>query len=305
MIPRTQLPAALRQLLDFQAGVVSRDQVLNFELSDRVIHRLLRDDTWRPVSSGVYADRPETWLQLAWAGLLIGGRSAVLGLAAAAYLHRFEKEPPAEIAVFTGARQSPARADSRFSFIRADRTGFGDPCRTRPAQTVVDLSAKLGADALAAFLAEVVSRRLVDSREILRILEGQKRHRNRQLLRDILGDVSAGAHSPLEVRYVRDVERAHRLPTAIRQARVGPYRGDALYELYGLLVELDGRAYHQGRASTVDMDRDNFHQLRGVVTLRFGWRQVSGDPCGVARQVAVALKARGWPGTSTPCRHCA
>ena len=158
---------------------------------------------------------------------------------------------------------------------------------------------------MAAFLAEVVGRRLVDSREILRILEGQKRHRNRQLLRDILGDVSAGAHSPLEVRYLRDVERAHGLPKAIRQARVGPYQGDALYEPYGLLVELDGRAYHQGRAFTVDMDRDNFHQLRGVVTLRFGWRQVSGDPCGVARQVGVALTARGWPGTPTACRHCA
>ena len=34
-----------------------------------------------------------------------------------------------------------------------------------------------------------------------------------------LGDVAAGAHSPLEYRYVRDVERAHGLPAADRQAR--------------------------------------------------------------------------------------
>ena len=257
------------------------------------------------MSAGVYADRPETWLQLAWVGLLIGGRSAVLGLSAAAYLHRFVKEPPAEIAVFTGARKSPARSDPRLRFIRADRTGFGDPCRTRAAQTVVDLSAQLGADELAAFLAEVVGRRLADGRDILRLLEGQKRHRNRQLLRDILGGVSEGAHSPLEVRYLRDVERAHRLPKPIRQARVGPYRGDALYESYGVLVELDGRAYHQGRGATVDMDRDNFHQLRDVITLRFGWRQVSGNPCGVARQVGKALADRRWPGTPAPCRRCA
>lgn len=197
------------------------------------------------------------------------------------------------------------RSDPRFRFIRADRHGVGDPCRTRGTQTVIDLSAEMKPDELAAFLAEALGRRLVDGREILRQLDATKRHRNRQLLMDVLTDVSEGAQSPLEVRYLRDVERAHQLPGAKRQAKFGPYRGDALYEAYGVLVELDGRAFHQGLPASLDMDRDNFHQLQGVVTLRFGWRQVSGEPCRVARQVGAALSLRGWPGTLSPCRHCA
>lgn len=298
-------PTALLELFAFQAGAASRRQVLAFGISDRVVQRLLRDGTWRAVSPGVYADRPQTWLQLAWTGLLVGGSSAVLGLAAAAHLHGFVRAAPSQIAVFTGSRKHPNRSDPRFRFIRADRLGFGEPCRTRGAQTVLDLAAELGPDELAALLAEVLGRRLVAGREILRLLEATGRHRNRTLLREVLGDVSEGAQSPLEVRYLRDVERAHRLPRAIRQARLGPYRGDALYEEFGVLVELDGRAFHQGLAGATDMDRDNFQQLQGVLTLRFGWRQVAGYPCSVARQVALALNSRGWPGTITLCRHCA
>ena len=107
------------------------------------------------------------------------------------------------------------------------------------------------------------------------------------------------------MRYLRDVERAHRLPQARRQARLGPYRGDALYEAYGVLVELDGQQYHRGLAATNDLDRDNRQSLHGVLTLRFGWRQVVGDPCRVARMVGAALDSRGWPDTTSPCRHCA
>ncbi len=300
-----QPPASLRELFTLQAGAASRRQVLAFGISDRVVNRLLRDGAWRVVVPGVYADRPESWLQLAWTGLLIGGSSAVLGAAAAAHLHGFVREAPAQIVVFTGSQRAPNRSDPRFRFIRADRLGYGEPCRTRGAQTVLDLGAELGPDELAALLAEVIGRRLVSGREVLRLLDATGRHRNRTLLRDVLSDVSGGAQSPLEVRYLRDVERAHRLPGASRQASLGPYRGDALYEQFGVLVELDGRAFHQGMAAANDMDRDNFHQLQGVVTLRFGWRQVAGDPCRVARQVGAALNVRGWPGTITPCRQCA
>lgn len=66
-----------------------------------------------------------------------------------------------------------------------------------------------------------------------------------------LGTIAEGVHSNLEYRYVRDVERAHGLPTARRQARTT--RGsraqyfDNLYEEHGVAVELDGRAAHPCR----------------------------------------------------------
>jgi hypothetical protein len=63
-----------------------------------------------------------------------------------------------------------------------------------------------------------------------------------------LGIIADGVHSNLEFRYVRDVERAHGLPAAKRQAKT--VRGarsqyiDNLYEAFGVAVELDGRAAH-------------------------------------------------------------
>ena len=32
-------------------------------------------------------------------------------------------------------------------------------------------------------------------------------------------------------------------------------------------------------------ERDNQHRLQGYTTLRFGWAEVTGDPCAVAAQV--------------------
>ena len=82
------------------------------------------------------------------------------------------------------------------------------------------------------------------------------------------------------------------------------YRGDVLYEECRLLVELDGRAHHLGRAAIDDVDRDNAFLLEGVSTLRLGWRQVVGDPCGTALLVGEALSRRGWSGVTGRCRRC-
>jgi hypothetical protein len=70
----------------------------------------------------------------------------------------------------------------------------------------------------------------------------------RSALAFALADVADGVLSPLEYRYVRNVERAHGLPTAKRQVLIvrGGQRQylDNLYQAFGLGVELDGQAYH-------------------------------------------------------------
>ena len=50
-------------------------------------------------------------------------------------------------------------------------------------------------------------------------LRAQTRLPRRRLLLEVLDDVSTGAYSALERRYLRDVERAHALPTGARQSR--------------------------------------------------------------------------------------
>lgn len=127
----------------------------------------------------------------------------------------------------------------------------------------------------------------------------------RGLLLRILSDAASGVQSFLEHTYLTRVERAHGLPTGTRQVRAVvdesvSYR-DIEYEPYEQLVELDGRAGHADPASTWrDMHRDNAATLQGKSTLRFGYQLVT-DPCGTARQVGMALAARGWTGSLTPC----
>jgi hypothetical protein len=72
--------------------------------------------------------------------------------------------------------------------------------------------------------------------------------RRRPWLVEALADVADGVMSPIELRYMRDVERAHGLPSAKRQARRELDGGvrylDNFYEAFRLCVEIDGRLTH-------------------------------------------------------------
>jgi very-short-patch-repair endonuclease len=282
---------------------VSAAQLAGFGITKRVVERMVAQGLITRITRGIYATGDGGWRQQAWAGVLLGGPSAVLGLHAAAFLHGLVPQPPECVAVFV-AGQSRVR-DPRWTFIRSPRLGSGEPPRTRPAQTVIDVAALAGADEVVTLLAEAIGRRGVRPRELVALLDDTPRHPHRRLLLEMVGEVAAGSQSPLEVRYARDVERAHGLPTARRQASpLGRYRCDAWYAEFGLLVELDGTAYHRGVVALADMDRDADHLMAGLVTLRLGWKQVVGDPCRVARRVAGTLNSLGWSGTLTRCARC-
>ncbi len=80
-------------------------------------------------------------------------------------------------------------------------------------------------------------------------------------LREVLKDVAAGALSVREHAYLNRVERAHGLPLGSRQKQSARGQGatyrDVEYEAFRLIVELDGRLWHDGpRQRAQDMDRD-------------------------------------------------
>ena len=302
VIPRTKLPAAIRALANRQSGVVSVPQLLDHGVSRRVISRLVADQTLSRVVRGVYAFSPPTWAQQVWVGVLLGGSNCVIGGLAAARIHGLTDEEPPVIDCYVGKR-SHSIHEGPWHFIRAERLGRGEPPVTRIGQTIVDASRHVDADGIAAMIAAAGNR--LRSKELLAALDAQERHPKRALLRETVSFVGQGALSALEVRYVRYVERPHRLPVATRQGNpTGHAKIDNLYEAYGVIVEVDGRRYHAGLAATKDALRDNEHLLAGLVTLRYSWAQISETPCAVAKQVAAALRLGGWTGEFQPCPRC-
>lgn len=119
----------------------------------------------------------------------------------------------------------------------------------------------------------------------------------------MLAEVAEGVRSPLELRWVRDVERPHGLPRPDRNERLSSGRyPDVRYEAYRLLIELNGQAYHQDVFS--DWRRDNIHSEDGWLTMRYGWTDVVARPCATAGNAVRVLQNRGWQGQLVPCARC-
>ena len=88
----------------------------------------------------------------------------------------------------------------------------GDPPRLPVESTVLDLADTRDAGEVVGLVTTAVQRRLTTVKRLRQELGRRARHRHRALLGDLLADVGAGADSPIELRYLRDVERPHGLP---------------------------------------------------------------------------------------------
>jgi hypothetical protein len=179
------------------------------------------------------------------------------------------------------------------------------PPRTRIEETVLDLAGvAASAEDACGWIARGIGRRLTTQQALRRALSRRARMRFRNELAEVLSDDWAGIHSALEYRYVKNVEQPHGLPRGRRQARaVSAGRlifRDVLYDGYGLIVELDGRAAHPGDTRWQDIRRDNAAAADGTTTLRFGWDDLRIRACPVADQVYRALRRSG-PVSARPC----
>jgi very-short-patch-repair endonuclease len=177
------------------------------------------------------------------------------------------------------------------------------PWRTRVEDTVVDLTqtARRLEDAIA-WLARAIGGRFTSAPRLRACLDGRPKLKWRAALSAALRDVDDGSHSPLELAYLRNVERAHGLPRSQRQMRrASGHYDDVRYPKYGVRVELDGRAAHPEHERWRDMRRDNAAAEQGDHVLRYGSVDVGDYPCGAALQVIKLLRAGGWRGTPHRC----
>lgn len=231
----------------------------------------------------------------------------------AGFLHRLIDAPPDDVHVLLPAnRRVTPQSGLRLHLAThaSERLQVGSsPVRTTVEDTLLDLiETKRRPHDIVGLLTSGCQRRLTTPARILAASERRKKIAWRALLREVLHDVAEGAESALEVRYLRDVERAHGLPRGTRQVVVvsaGCRQSDDVhYEEFGVVVELDGIAYHDGDQVFRDMARDNATAVRKQIALRYGWRDVFGRPCVTAEQVGTVLQQRGWKGNMQRCPRC-
>jgi very-short-patch-repair endonuclease len=316
----TDLPDACRQLLDFQHEVIARWQTPMAGLDAQVMDARLRRRRWQPLYRGVYAaftGEPSRESML-WAAALRAGPGAALSHHTAAELDGLIDRPRGVIHVTIAAGRQVAISDRerhprapRLVVHRSERIGAArhplrTPPRTRIEETALDLAELAGSlDEAVSWLSGACGRRLTTAPMLRRAMNARGKMRWRAELSRALAEIGDGVHSALEYRYVRNVERAHRLPVAKRQAKMT--RGqrsqylDNLYGEFGVAVELDGRVAHPVEARWADIHRDNLNVVSGTITLRYSWTDVTVRPCEVATEIAAVLQQRGWTGRPVTC----
>ena len=305
-------------LLSVQAGIVDCGQALDVGFSQRQIFYRLRSGTWQRVYPGVYATFTGSLSRQAqlWAAVRFAGDGAMVSHETAAEVHGMIDMPAPSIHVTVPLIRRPAsnRPARGIVIHRSDqsRQQFPGPFklpRTGVDDTVLDLVAAAPTfDQAYTWISRAVFRKLVTASELREALARRSRVRWRAWLNDAFAEARGGVLSPLELRYVRDVERAHGLPASQHQAR-SQFNGkahfkDNWYPEYRLAVEIDGPAYHENEQVQRDKDRDNANlAVDDVKTFRFGPAAVTEYACETASMVAVTLQRNGWQGAPRPCRR--
>lgn len=308
------IPPSLREEARFQAGVVSRQQALRSGLSVSAIRWQLRRRTWRQIYPGVYATFSGSVGREAqlWAAVLYAGKGAQLSHETAAEVNGLSDRQSGVIHVSIPAdrRVSPPTGVkihiSAYLDLKA-RFPRGVVPHTLVEETIIDLvGAAKGFDEACGWVTAAFGRRLTGEGPLRVTLSARRKLRWREQLDEMIVAAAGGAHSLLEFRYDRDVERAHGLPGASRQVpftKPDGSRGfrDRYYDRYGLVVELDGKLAHPAERCGHDRSRDNDATAGGGSTLRYDWDDVTRRACGTAAQVARSLASRGWKGQPRSC----
>jgi hypothetical protein len=158
-------------------------------------------------------------------------------------------------------------------------------------------------------LADAVQSRRTTARKLLETLHSRSRTSGRRLLEALLDDLATGACSVLEREYLL-LERRHGLPVDVDRQHIpaGPRKRyqDVRYDEFGVVVELDGRGFHDTAAARDrDASRDLDHAVADDgVTVRLTYGQVFRDGCLTIGKVAALLQRRGWAGDVSRCSNC-
>lgn len=297
-----------------QDGVVARRQLEEHGARPCDIQRMVRRKELHPVHRGVFVDHngPLTRPQQEWAAVLALWPAALCGRSVL-------PDPPPNVVHVLVDNDRRVKPPPRV-FLHAS-TAFEERVdwrRSPPVQHLEDAVIDVVVDhlrtddvaaAFAALTRAAWTRRTTPER-ILEAVAARGRVPRRSTITSLVGDLRDGASSVLERGYLHRVEHAHGLPRGTRQHRstaTGRRTDqDVRYRDQAVVVELDGRAFHDSpQARDADAVRDLAElAVDDAVTVRVTYAMVYGDQCRTAQWIAAILRRRGWTGQITRCPSC-
>lgn len=315
----SRIDALIRDVASRQHGVVTRAQLLRLGASPSALDNRLRTGRLERLHRGVYRVGPlSVPHEREWAAVLAcggGGAWAVPGEAgdsgtgpdrggaevalshgsAAALLGLLPPVPKGRAVDVTGPRSLRGRPGIRVH--RAVELSAAEVVRvdglpvTKAARTLVDLAADTATTRLERAVARAVRERLLtlsDLRASLSLHRWRPGRRTLERLLDAVGEPEL-TRSEAEVRLLA-LLRTARLPRPRVNAVVEGVEVDFLWRGPRLVVEVDGFAFHAGRAAFErDRDRDARLAAAGYQVVRVTWRQLDQRPMEVVVRLAQAL----------------
>lgn len=301
----------LEDRLRRQHGVVSYAQAREAGLTKEAIRWRVSDGEWTRIAQGLFrlTATEYTWTARAHALSLRLGKGGALTLDTATHLHGLEQSQPS---ILTGAvvdrqvgRLVGTRVARRPRLEVVMREGL--PV-TSARETALDSAAQYAPGQwrdIVHGLARWVRSRKTSGDDILEALEQRGRYPHRELVVTALGPIREGVESVLELEALDGVVVRHGLPRPTLQAPVltpaGVARRDALWDEFGVALEVDGELFHTGASLQRDRRRDRHAARAGTQTLRAGHVEIVYGPCELAVDIFLTLRTRGYPGSIVPC----
>jgi very-short-patch-repair endonuclease len=284
---------------------VTRRQSLALGISKRAIERRLQMGRLHPVHRGVYLVGHTCPMPLAWetAALLACGPHAVLSHRSAAQIWwglRPEDERYVEVTITRGARRCRYDVRVHASVLHpADVKIRHRLPMTSPERTLIDLGREMDTSWIEWAVGDGRRRGLLTRTSLTRTVERAGPKTGVRAVKEMLRTEGGPAftRSEAEARLARLLRRAG-LPLPEQNVRVAGHEVDFLWREEGLVVEVDGFAYHAGRdAFERDRARDAELQAAGYKVIRITWRQLVETPERVVALIAGSLSGlRPLPG---------
>jgi very-short-patch-repair endonuclease len=305
-----------------QHGIVTRDQLHEAGLTNKLIDARCREGELTPVTSGLYrlSGAPTTWHQRIWATLLAAQPGSVVSHRTAARLHNIGSFTTAEIDIVQpgnpirvltdgAAHRSLDLPESHWTLVECLPV-------TTIERTIFDLAGQVSAKrrrrGLPYLPRQMVERAFDDAivrgmshRRVQAVLDdiGGRGRGGTVLIRELLerrGDGYVATDSELEDLVERVLSDFGLLPLPTRQRNLGGLgdrtgRVDFVFRDFQVVLEADSRKHH---TALMDQEHDRWRDLEltasGFIVVRATYIQLKTDPARFVQQLRMVLERRGW-----------